>query len=202
MENERYRIITYGLKQEEIDLVKKNIPKKEYEVLEYDTVSDLIGHCAAIYIICADVLDEDEKMFFFSFYEEIDGCTDETVFWLGNVELPNYLKKDFMCFDSFAEFQNDLKYSLLTAHTKSKKAREFSVKLADCIKILSMIRNKPGIKTQELVEQLEKSNRTVQRYIETLRMAGEWIVYDSKKKGWYLEYGTSQLFEVYFERGE
>ena len=102
----------------------------------------------------------------------------------------------------FAEFQNDLKYSLLTAHTKSKKAREFSVKLADCIKILSMIRNKPGIKTQELVEQLEKSNRTVQRYIETLRMASEWIVYDSKKKGWYLEYGTSQLFEVYFERGE
>ena len=64
------------------------------------------------------------------------------------------------------------------------------------------ILSKPGIKTKELAESLEKSGRTVNRYINTLQMAGEWIVYDSVKKGWVLEYGTSQLFEVYFEKGD
>jgi len=140
MSNVNYKIITCGSEQKEIDLVKENVPKKEYEVLEYETASDLLSHNAAIYIIRIDALDEDEKILLLSLYEEIDGCTE--------------------------------------------------------------IRNKPGIKTQELAERLEKSDRTVQRYIATLRAAGEWIVYDTEKKGWYLECGTSQLFEVYFERGE
>ena len=42
------------------------------------------------------------------------------------------------------------------------------------------------ITTKELALRIEKSDRTVQRYIETLRCAGEFIEYDRKKKGWYL----------------
>ena len=36
--------------------------------------------------------------------------------------------------------------------------------------------------------------RTVQRHIATLQAAGEWIEYDTKKRGWQLQYGVSILF--------
>lgn len=54
------------------------------------------------------------------------------------------------------------------------------------IKILFAIRNKPYITTKELADKIERTDRTVQRYIETLRCAGELIGYDRQKKGWYL----------------
>lgn len=36
--------------------------------------------------------------------------------------------------------------------------------------------------------------RIIQRNISTLQAAGEWIEYDTKKRGWYLQNGVSILF--------
>ena len=60
--------------------------------------------------------------------------------------------------------------------------------------ILSLIRSHPGIKTQELVDKLEMPTRTIQRYISALQAAGEWIEYDTYKRGWQIQYGISILF--------
>lgn len=60
--------------------------------------------------------------------------------------------------------------------------------------ILSIIRLQPGIRTQELADKLEVSVRTVQRHISTLQAAGEWIEYDTAKRGWRLQFGISVLF--------
>ena len=87
---------------------------------------------------------------------------------------------------SFLEFTS--------AHSKSQKAASFSKKLADGIKILSFIRNRPGITTRELSETMELSQRTIQRYIASLQAAGEWIEYNRAKKGWELQEGKSTLF--------
>lgn len=59
---------------------------------------------------------------------------------------------------------------------------------------MKLIRSRSSIRTQELVEELELSPRTIQRYISTLQAAGEWIAYDHKK-GWYLQDGVSPLFD-------
>ncbi len=80
------------------------------------------------------------------------------------------------------------------AYRRSKKNVNFSSTLANTIIILSQIRNKPFVTTKELAEKLELSERTIQRYIETLRVAGEWIEYDISRKGWRLCDGKSILW--------
>ena len=52
----------------------------------------------------------------------------------------------------------------------------------------------PGITTAQLAKKIEISQRSVQRYIETLRVAGEWIEYDRNLKGWKLADGKSVLW--------
>ena len=121
-------------------------------------------------------------------------CVDETVFWIGYTKPLPKLRSKFKCYERFEELAIKLKYLLLTAHTKQKKAKDFSKKLADSLLILSLIRNHPGIKTQELAERTEMSVRSVQRYIATLQATGEWIDYDTTKRGWKLFDNVSILF--------
>ena len=97
-------------------------------------------------------------------------------------------------YPTFEEFSDNAKYVLLSAYRRSKKNENFSATLANSIMILSLIRNKPFVTTKELAEKLELSERTVQRYIETLRVAGEWIEYDVSRRGWMLSEGKSMLW--------
>lgn len=189
------RIITFGLSEEQNNLVKNALPTLGYELLDTDAPTDLIAIFASALIIIADALDTDSRDMISDYYTEIGGCTDETVFWLGYPKPPSHLRAKFKCYQSFEEFAVNLKYHLLSAHSKSKKAKDFSKQLMECLLIMKLIRSRPGIRTQELVEKLELSTRTVQRYISTLQAAGEWIAYDHTKKGWYLQDGVSPLFD-------
>ena len=77
----------------------------------------------------------------------------------------------------------------------AKKYKNFSIIVANTLFVLSAIKKTPGISTRELAEKLEVSERSVQRYIETLRIAGEWIEYDTALKGWKLSVGKSVLWD-------
>lgn len=114
--------------------------------------------------------------------------------WLGEKKPPKELCKFFKCYDSFDIIQDKIKYLLLNAHTKNRKAFEYSEKLVNGLKILSLIRKYPGITTQELVDKTELTTRSVQRYITALQAAGEWIEYDRTLRGWKLFHGISSLF--------
>ena len=83
----------------------------------------------------------------------------------------------------------------MDAQRKQKKHQNFSVVVANTLFVLSAIRKTPGISTKKLAEKLEVSERSVQRYIETLRIAGEWIEYDAASKGWKLSVGKSVLWD-------
>ena len=83
---------------------------------------------------------------------------------------------------------------MLTAHSRSKKAHEYSEKLVNGLKILSLIRKHPGISTQKLSELTELPLRSVQRYIAALQATGEWIKYDRTLRGWKLFHGISILY--------
>ena len=130
----------------------------------------------------------------FDYYTQVEGCTSDTVIWLGEPKPPKSLQKFFKCYDSFETVEEKLKYLLLNAHSRSKKAFEYSEKLVNGLKILAMIRQHPGITTQKLADKLELSIRSVQRYIAALQAAGEWIEYDRTIKGWKLFHGISALF--------
>lgn len=87
--------------------------------------------------------------------------------------IPDELKKEVSIYPTFEEFSANAKYVLLSAYRRTKKNENFSTTLANSIMILNLIRKKPFVTTKELAEKLELSERTVQRYIETLRVAGE-----------------------------
>lgn len=106
-------------------------------------------------IVNAIALDQDSADMVFDLYSQIDGCTNETVIWLGEPKPPKELRKFFKCYDSFDAIKDKLKYLLLTAHSKSKKAHEYSEKLVNGLKILALIRKHPGISTQKLSELTE-----------------------------------------------
>ena len=113
---------------------------------------------------------------------------------MGDVTIPNELRKHIAVYKDFDSLSEKLKYILLSAYRKQKKSENFSATLANAIMILSTIRRKPYITSSELAEKLEMSQRSVQRYIETLRVAGEWIEYDTVHKGWHLQVGKSVLW--------
>ena len=188
------RVITLGLTEEENDIVSVCFPVKGFELLTTTDFADFMANSCTALIINASVLNEDERAMIFEFYMESDGCTDEDVIWIGEPKPPVQLDRRFKCFQDFDDLIAELKYLLLQAHRRIKKSIAFSRKMADCIKILSMIRSRPGIKTSDIVEKTELSARTVQRHIATLQAAGEWIAYDYSKKGWYLQDGISVLF--------
>ena len=188
-----HRIITLGLTDEQNHIVNANKPTKDYEIFDTDAPTDLIAIGSIATIIQASELDEDSVGMLFDFHTQVDGCSDETVIWLGEPEPPKNLKKIFKCYHSFSDIEGNLKYILLSAHRQSKKADEYSEKFVIGLKIIKSIRERPGIKTKELSEELEISPRTVQRYITALQVSGEFIEYDSSKKGWILMGGKSEF---------
>ena len=189
------RVMTFGLTKMQNESVGKVLPIKECELYVTDVPEDLIAISASAVIINAEKLSKSNVDMMFDYYTEIGKSADETVYWIGVPEPPKQLQKVIRTYSCFDELSVELKYQLLTAYRKSRKAKDFSRKMADCIKIISLVKARPGIKTQEIAERLEVSTRTVQRYISTLQVTGEGIEYDNTKKGWFLPGNYSILFE-------
>ena len=135
------RVITFGLSKEENTIVKNALPTQKYELLDTDAPTDLIAISAAALIINSAALDADSREQVFDYYTEVSGCTDETVFWIGNPKPPKQLLTNFKYYESFEELATNLKYHLLSAHSKSKKAKDFSKQLGKCLQIMQEVLN-------------------------------------------------------------
>ena len=187
-------IFTYGLTDEEEKILYKSLPSKEIEVINITgEATDVVTRCAFAVIINPDSLSDRDLDFLASFYQDY-GYAESFIF----TENKAWIKDMFAgvktaVFSDSSELEHGLKYELLQAQQRAAKADNFSSSLSQAITILFAIRNNPYITTKALSEKIERTPRTVQRYIETLRCAGEWIEYDAKKKGWYLLDGKSLL---------
>lgn len=183
----------YGLSEDQVGIIRENIPTKKCEVMDTDCFSDIVACVEMADVIMWDKLTEDDKELLIEFYTEIAPFS-ETMILIGEPDIPDDLRKEVSIYPTFEEFSANAKYVLLGAYRRSKKSENFSATLANSIMILSMMRKKPYVTTKEIAERLELSERTVQRYIETLRVAGEWIEYDISHKGWTLQEGKSILW--------
>lgn len=186
-------IVVMGLNTDEIDIVKKNVPHKECEIIDIDDVRDILAMSEFAVIVRADTLKNEDMNLLYEFYSEIAPFS-ETVMLIGKAQVPDILTRNIMVYADFEELKDKLKYVLLSAYRRQKKSENFSATLANAITILSLIRKQPHITSAELADKLELSQRSIQRYIETLRVAGEWIEYDTEKKGWILTEGKSVLW--------
>ena len=195
MNENTWFIDTYGLSAEQRAIVCENVPVKNCEVYYTDCFTDIIAMAPGgmANIVMWDQLREKDIDLLIGYYSEIAPFS-ETLILIGDVDMPKELRKHVLIYDTFEDFSENMKYVLLNAYRKTKKDKSFSKTLANTITILSEIRKKPYTTTKELAEKLELSERTVQRYIETLRAAGEWLDYDVPHKGWKLTDGKSLLW--------
>lgn len=184
---------TFGLSEEEVKIVQSNVPAKSCEVMDTDCITDIIAVNEMAVIIRWDAMSEEDKDLLIGFYTEIVPFP-ETLILIGDPDIPDALRKCASVYDTFDSFSLNMKYILLGAYRRNRKNENFSSTLANTIMILSEIRKEPYVTTRELAKKLELTDRTIQRYIETLRVAGEWIEYDPSHKGWKLCEGKSVLW--------
>lgn len=188
------RVITYRLTKEQNTSVKSALPSREYELYVADVASDVITISGGAVIINADKSDSEDVELFIDYLSEVQKGINQTIIWISKSKPPKEVERLVKFYNEFEGAAGELKYILLSAFKTSKRINDFSKKMADCLRILSFIRSNPGIRTQELSQKLEIPQRAVQRYISTLQASGEWIEYDTAKRGWKLQYGVSILF--------
>lgn len=189
----KHDVFMYGFSDEEAAQVESALPNKDSDVVPLECFTDIMALPAYAVIINASKICSDDLHTLFDYYTEA-GSLDEAVIFVGNVDIPRHLARKLRRYEGFDLLMRDLKYLLLSASQQCKKYEDFSRSLAKAIVILSEIRKSPGTTTAQLADKLEISPRSVQRYIETLRMAGEGIEYDKSQKGWTLIDGKSILW--------
>ena len=188
-------VYLYGLSAEEAELVRKNLPSGQSEIVEAELASDLVA-CPSYAIIFRSAAMTPEEI------DMMRGCFTEVPYFvevpivIGGEEFPASVRSRFRVYPDFDSLLPDVKYLLMAGLRKQKKNRTFYYSLSIAIEMLSMLRRCPdGFTTGELAERMGVSTRSAQRFIETLRVAGEWIIYDAKTKHWRLEVaGKSALW--------
>ena len=81
-------IITYGLPKDQISLLEAALPET-FELVLAECVTDLIVTDATCTIIESSSLDKNALNTLLAYYMDVGDRLDETVVWLGKVEIPN-----------------------------------------------------------------------------------------------------------------
>lgn len=184
-----------GLDAGEQVRLKQALPSPECVLREIGCATDLVA-CGCFAAVVDPTGWEDIEVLY-GYWEALGGCDGRVLFFKKPNGLPNSLERQVGVFESFDDLERrDLKYLLLGARQKKRKQADFSRKLTLALRVLSEIKRSPGSSSSRLAEKLECSVRTVQRIIESLRVAGEWIEYDPAVKGWYLPEGRSFLYDI------
>ena len=95
-------ILTYGLDDEQFDLLKGAVP--EYYALEAaETVVDFMATNTVCNVICAEKLSQDSLNILLHYYLDILDVIAERVVWIGAIELPKELQNRFARYNTFQD---------------------------------------------------------------------------------------------------
>ncbi len=190
------RVFTYGLDDAEFEVVKNNLPSKDVEICDCtDCFTDIIALSFIAVIINPEVANAEELDMLNSLYSDLCGAYTEKIIFTKQVDKLALFNKSvkLTILKDFDDLKQNIKYLLLESLQADRKMENYSELIAQTIRTLSEIKRRPGITTAEIAEIIEKSPRTVLRYINTLGCAGELIQYDNKSHGWFIMGGKSLL---------
>lgn len=190
-------ILVYGITDEQFLLVADGTPNNDIQIIDCsDCFEDIIATSYIAAVINPDFLTDENIEFFNNFATDVNYSSEKIIFTKPHPILDKLDKRvSHIVFADRYEFSDKIRFILLKANRAEKRAKTYSDTVAQTIRVLSEIRKHPYITTAELAEKIEKSPRTVQRYITTLACAGEVMLdYDKKKKGWYLYENKSLLW--------
>lgn len=74
------RVMTFGLSEAELEVLRNSLPSKNTEVFDTDEVTDLVALAAEVLIIKADALDKEGRELLLDYYNEVGDSCDEAVF--------------------------------------------------------------------------------------------------------------------------
>ena len=191
-------ILCLGCTEKEIRIIKQNLPNKNIQIAETEIAFELYVIPNFLTIINPDNLDKEEIDQCAAFYKETDYERPVLTHRCEKMDSKR-IRYRLVEGDEFAE---KIKFIILEYKKSLKKDTQFYNSLTEVLLVLKEIRDNPGISTKKIAEKIERNERKVLRYIHTLACAGEWIEYDSKKRGWYLLDGHSiflQGFPIYEE---
>ena len=175
-------IIVYGF-DEELNFIESIVPWKGTAILDTDCTTDLIAiGCYASITNLSKIKDEELQILYDFYLDILDPIEIPILIGIPSLPIPAQLSNVFVHYENMEKAKEKLKYDLLAAYRRQKKNTTFSRTIANALVVLTQIRKHPGVTTEKLSEILELSPRTIQRYIESLRIAGEWITYNPKKR--------------------
>ena len=179
-------VYLYGLRVDEIEQIRKSLPSKQCEAIVTDQASDLIACSSYAMILRSAAMTPEEIEMVRSCFAEVPYFVEVPIV-IGGEEFPASVRSRFRAYPDFDTLLPDVKYLLMAGLRKRKKNRTFYYSLSVALEMLSLLRRCPsGFTTGEFAGRMGISSRSVQRFIETLRVAGEWIIYDAKTKHWKL----------------
>lgn len=192
-------VLTYGISEKHSGLLMNNLPATNIDVIDCsECFTDLIATNYIAVVINPAALSTEHIAYFNEMVENFI-ITKEKILFIADHPILNELRHDikYTVFSDNFDFEAKIKYILLNALREEKKVKTYSDTISQTIRVLSEIRRKPYITTNQLATIIERTPRTVQRYINTLICAGEFIEYDRKKKGWYIFENKSVLWGDY-----
>jgi biotin operon repressor len=182
-------IVCYGCTEEQISIIRENLPLENMEVVEAESAADVIAFTGFMVIIDPEALNAgDIRMLAHYFLEE-----DEVMPVL-TAKCPFFEDKNvFYRLLDAEHFKSDIKCRILEYYKAGKEAEEYRQRLRESFMIVREIIHKPYVSTEALAHEIGRSRRTVLRNIHILNRAGEWIGYSEKHDGWYVPTGKSIL---------
>ena len=184
-------IAVYGFSHKENEIINSSLANSTMELFVAEYATDLFAIDHLMIIVNVSRVPYSELKQLFAYYKQVPAFS-ESVILLGDCTQLD-VNNRMTVYTEFDDLQKNLKYFLLAAHKPRKTAESFSRSISYALIILKMITENPGISSKEIADRLELSPRSVTRYIETLNMSGESIVYNRKRNGWSLEYNEPLL---------
>lgn len=173
------RILLYGLKAEEMEKVMKALSSCEF--IYATDWQDIIAIPADLIIANLKDTTEECKKAISQYYKEIEPAEVRLILVEYVLELDKIKSVEYI--EDFLKNDEIIRVTALKCLHETKRDVDFSERISRILMVMRDICKYPGISTKELSDRFEVSERSIKRYIETLRMSGAEIEY--KNRGWY-----------------
>lgn len=185
-ENERKLVMAYNLTKDQIATLMKQCPQCDYRYVE--TWTDFIAIPSSLVIADMSDMNEEDKRAVFNFYKDIEPSPEHIIITNGIDGNQDPKIRSVEVINDFWDDERRIRTVMLSILHDTARDVDFSRRLSLALNIQKMICKNPGISSKKMAKALELSERSIRRYIDTLRMAGALIEY--RDKGWFCEWAV------------